>query len=151
MELSNWFKGFEKGISRLNPEQRTLFFSECGKNCVKCGTLQIYQELYKKAKGDLNTFFSTSYAPQKGNYLTLTLDEPKEVHAIRIVCDDSKEYLSEADLLISADGQHFRKVASFTEDGKAEAKLNGESIQAVKIEVTAPHFSRLTIREIILE
>lgn len=45
MELSNWFKGFEKGISRLNPEQRTLFFSECGKNCVKCGTLQIYQEL----------------------------------------------------------------------------------------------------------
>ena len=101
--------------------------------------------------GDLNTFFSTSYAPQKGNYLTLTLDEPKEVHAIRVVCDDSKEYLSEADLLISADGQHFRKVASFTEDGKAEAKLNGESIQAVKIEVTAPHFSRLTIREIILE
>ena len=58
MEFSNWFKGFEKGISRLNPEQRTLFFSECGKNCVKCGTLQIYQELYKKAKGDLNTFFS---------------------------------------------------------------------------------------------
>lgn len=60
MELSNWFKGFEKGISRLNPEQRTLFFSECGKNCVKCGTLQIYQELYKKAKGDLNTFFFRS-------------------------------------------------------------------------------------------
>lgn len=27
------------------------------KNCVKCGTLQIYQKLYEKANGDLNTFF----------------------------------------------------------------------------------------------
>lgn len=27
------------------------------KNCVKCGTLQIYQELYEKANGDLNIFF----------------------------------------------------------------------------------------------
>lgn len=57
MELSDWFKGFEKGISCLNSEQRASFFSECGKNCVKCGTLQIYQELYKKANGDLDTFF----------------------------------------------------------------------------------------------
>ena len=58
MELSDWFKGFEKGISCLNEEQRASFFSECGKNCVKCGTLQIYQELYEKANGDLDTFFS---------------------------------------------------------------------------------------------
>lgn len=57
MNLSDWFKGFEKGISCLSSEQRTSFFSECGKNCVKCGTLQIYQELYEKANGDLNTFF----------------------------------------------------------------------------------------------
>ena len=57
MELSDWFKGFEKGISCLNPEQRTSFFSECGKNCVKCGTLQIYQELYEKANGNLDSFF----------------------------------------------------------------------------------------------
>ena len=57
MELSDWFKGFEKGISCLDPEQRTSFFSECGKNCVKCGTLQIYQKLYEKANGNLDTFF----------------------------------------------------------------------------------------------
>lgn len=57
MELSDWFKGFEKGISCLNPEQRASFFSECGKNCVKCGTLQIYQELYEKANGNLDSFF----------------------------------------------------------------------------------------------
>ncbi len=34
MEISNWFKGFEKGIARLSPEERSAFFSECGKNCV---------------------------------------------------------------------------------------------------------------------
>ena len=39
MEISNWFKGFEKGIARLSPEQRSVFFSECGKNCVNGGTL----------------------------------------------------------------------------------------------------------------
>lgn len=26
MELSDWFKGFEKGISCLDPEQRASFF-----------------------------------------------------------------------------------------------------------------------------
>ena len=57
MELSDWFKGFEKGISCLDPEQRASFFSECGKNCVECGTLQIYQKLYEKANGNLDTFF----------------------------------------------------------------------------------------------
>ena len=57
MELSDWFKGFEKGIRCLNPEQRASFFSECGKNCVKCGTLQVYQKLYEKANDDLDTFF----------------------------------------------------------------------------------------------
>ena len=58
MTLSDWFQGSEKGISCLNEEQRASFFSECGKNCVKCGTLQIYQKLYEKANGDLDTFFS---------------------------------------------------------------------------------------------
>ena len=57
MELSDWFKGFEKGISCLSPEQLPSFFSECGKNCVNYGTLQIYKELYEKANGDLDTFF----------------------------------------------------------------------------------------------
>ncbi len=40
MDLSDWFKGFEKGIAKLTAEQREQFFSECGKHCVQCGTLQ---------------------------------------------------------------------------------------------------------------
>ena len=57
MELSDWFKGFEKGIARLSPEQRSAFFSECGKNCVDDGTLSIYRKLYEDAGGDMDVFF----------------------------------------------------------------------------------------------
>ena len=57
MELSDWFKGFEKGIAHLSPEQRSAFFSECGKNCVDGGTLSIYRKLYEDAGGDMDVFF----------------------------------------------------------------------------------------------
>ena len=57
MELSNWFKGFQKGIARLSPEQRSAFFSECGRNCVNGGTLSIYRKLYEDAGGDVDVFF----------------------------------------------------------------------------------------------
>lgn len=57
MELSDWFKGFEKGIARLSPEQRSAFFSECGKNCVDGGTLSIYRKPYEDAGGDMDVFF----------------------------------------------------------------------------------------------
>lgn len=57
MELSDWFKGFEKGLARLSPEQRAAFFSECGKNCVNGGTLSIYSKLYEDAEGDMDAFF----------------------------------------------------------------------------------------------
>ena len=58
MDVSDWFKGFEKGIAGLAPEQREQFFHECGKNCVQHGTLQIYQALHEKTGGNLDLFFS---------------------------------------------------------------------------------------------
>lgn len=57
MDLSDWFKGFQKGISRLSPEQRSAFFSECAKNCVNNGLLPIYRKLYDNANGDIDAFF----------------------------------------------------------------------------------------------
>ena len=57
MELSDWFKGFDKGIAHLSPELRSAFFSECGKNCVDGGTLSIYRKLYEDAGGDMDVFF----------------------------------------------------------------------------------------------
>ena len=56
MEIENWFKGFEKGLERLSPEQRSVFFSECGRNCVNGGTLSVYQQLHDRAQGDMDTF-----------------------------------------------------------------------------------------------
>ena len=58
MELSDWFKGFEDGIARLTETQKETFFRECGRNCVQCGTLQIYKDLYEQATGDLDRFFA---------------------------------------------------------------------------------------------
>ncbi len=58
MELSNWFKGFEDGIAKLSEEQRETFFRECGRNCVQCGTLQVYKDLYEQVAGDLDRFFA---------------------------------------------------------------------------------------------
>lgn len=57
MELSNWFKGFEKGITKLTARQREQFFSECGKNCVNGGTLSIYRKLKEDAMGIWMSFF----------------------------------------------------------------------------------------------
>lgn len=56
MDLSDWFKGFQKGISRLSPEQRSAFFSECAKNCVNNGVLPVYRKLYDNANGDIDVF-----------------------------------------------------------------------------------------------
>ena len=79
MELSNWFKGFEKGIAQLSPEQLAAFFSECGKNCVNSGTLSIYRKLYKDANGNMDVFFQLANelprvkgeVAEKGMYLPL--------------------------------------------------------------------------------
>ena len=82
MELSDWFKGFEKGIAKLVTEQREQFFSECGKHCVQCGTLQIYKDLYEQAAGDFDQFFAkANELPGVNRRLeTLTSFSPKPMN-----------------------------------------------------------------------
>ena len=69
MDLADWFKGFEKGIAKLPEAQRETFFRECGKNCVQCGTLQIYKDLYKLIKTCMNRRLETltSFSPKPMN------------------------------------------------------------------------------------
>ena len=57
MDITNWFKGFEKGIAQLSKEERSCFFSECAKNCVNGGVLSIYNSLYEEACGNWDVFF----------------------------------------------------------------------------------------------
>lgn len=68
MEISEWFKGFENGIARLTEDQRETFFAECGKNCVNCGTLQIYRKLYEDSDGDLDEFFAKAGELARQNF-----------------------------------------------------------------------------------
>lgn len=56
MKIGNWFKGFEKGLERPSPEQRSVFLSECRKHCVNGGTLSVYQKLHERAQDDMDTF-----------------------------------------------------------------------------------------------
>lgn len=98
--------------------------------------------------GKEDTFFSSSYAVGKGDYFTVILNEAQTIKGIEVICDDSKEFLSHADLLISTDNINFVKVGEFNKHGQASVSFAGKSIKAIKIDVKSKHFNRLTIREI---
>ena len=98
--------------------------------------------------GKEDTFFSSSYAVGKGDYFTVILNEAQTIKGIEVICDDSKEFLSHADLLISTDNINFVKVGEFNKHGQASVSFAGKNIKAIKIDVKSKHFNRLTIREI---
>lgn len=98
--------------------------------------------------GKEDTFFSSSYAVGQGDYFTVILNEAQTIKGIEVICDDSKEFLSHADLLISSDNTNFVKVGEFNKYGQASVSFAGKSIKAIKIDVKSKYFNRLTIREI---
>ena len=100
--------------------------------------------------GRYETFFASSFATKEGDYFTLMLERPMEIKRICVICDESKEYLDAADLLISRDGLTFVKVADFDSEG-ADAHFEEVEVKAVKIQMTGKNFRRLVIREIEIE
>jgi hypothetical protein len=84
MDLSDWFKGFEKGIARLSSEQRAAFFSECSKNCVDGGVLSIYRKLYKDANGDMDVFFQM--ADESPGVKSEIVEKGRVYHLIFLEC-----------------------------------------------------------------
>ena len=100
--------------------------------------------------GKYETFFASSFATGKENYFLLELDKSQKVSHIHVICDESKEYLDAADLLISRDGLTFVKVADFDCEG-ADAHFEEVEVKAVKIQMTGKNFRRLVIREIEIE
>lgn len=87
MELSDWFKGFEKGIAKLAAEQREQFFSECGKHCVQCGTLQVYKDLYEQATGDLDRFFAIADEQPGVRCETVEKDAVYNLYFLECTCE----------------------------------------------------------------
>ena len=87
MELSNWFKGFEDGIAKLSEEQRETFFRECGRNCVQCGTLQVYKDLYEQAAGDLDRFFAITDEQPGVRCETVEKDAVYNLYFLECTCE----------------------------------------------------------------
>ena len=87
MELSYWFKGFEDGIAKLSEEQRETFFRECGRNCVQCGTLQVYKDLYEQAAGDLDRFFAIADEQPGVRCETVEKDAVYNLYFLECTCE----------------------------------------------------------------
>ena len=87
MELSDWFKGFEDGIAKLSEEQRETFFRECGRNCVQCGTLQVYKDLYEQAAGDLDRFFAIADEQPGVRCETVEKDAVYNLYFLECTCE----------------------------------------------------------------
>lgn len=91
MELSNWFKGFEDGIAKLSEEQRETFFRECGRNCVQCGTLQVYKDLFEQAAGDLDRFFAIADEQPGVRCETVEKDAVYNLYFLECTCELHKQ------------------------------------------------------------
>lgn len=87
MELSNLFKGFEDGIAKLSEEQRETFFRECGRNCVQCGTLQVYKDLFEQAAGDLDRFFAIADEQPGVRCETVEKDAVYNLYFLECTCE----------------------------------------------------------------
>lgn len=87
MELSIWFKGFEDGIAKLSEEQRETFFRECGRNCVQCGTLQVYKDLYEQVAGDLDRFFAIADEQPGVRCETIEKDAVYNLYFLECTCE----------------------------------------------------------------
>lgn len=101
--------------------------------------------------GKTNSFFWGGSTINPTHYFTVILTEPTDVNSIEVITGDSKDYITKADLLISADGNEFQKVGAFDELGQAKADIGGKPVKAVKIQVTGNHTCWPIIKEIILK
>ena len=101
--------------------------------------------------GKSNTFYWGSRSIGVGDWYQIQLGEPVKANKISVITGDSKDYIQYADLLVSEDGETFKKVASFNDDGLAAADLAGKTIRAIRIEATKQHTSWPFIKEVKIE
>lgn len=92
---------------------------------------------------------------RKGESFNFVFAEPVVLSSIESVSgkikDPTKDILLNGILEISADGEHFRKIADFSY-GAAKAELKQESVKSVRITVTADHSDMwLVLQDLILK
>lgn len=101
--------------------------------------------------GKSNTFYWGSRSIGIGDFYQIQLGEAVLANKITVITGDSKDYIQHADLLVSEDGETFKKVGSFSDDGMAAAYLGGKTIRAIRIEATKQHTSWPVIKEVKIE
>ena len=128
MELSNWFKGFEDGIAKLSEEQRETFFRECGRNCVQCGTLQVYKDLFEQAAGDLDRFFAIADEQPGVRCETVEKDAVYNLYFLECTCELHKRGYVSTPLLCECSRQSILHVLYCLWPGKTFRATICESI-----------------------
>ncbi len=104
---------------------------------------------------DRDSFFWSNRPVRKGESFNFVFAEPVVLSSIESVSgkikDPTKDILLNGILEISADGEHFRKIADFSY-GAAKAELKQESVKSVRITVTADHSDMwLVLQDLILK
>jgi hexosaminidase len=100
--------------------------------------------------GKTNSFFWGGRGLRKGDWFQLELGEVMKINALKIISGDSKDYIENADVLVSLDGKAYSKVSNFDQFGEANAKFNNQKVKFVKILVTKSQVGWPIIREIII-
>ncbi len=103
--------------------------------------------------GDAGTYFKTAYGMDDGDDFLVRLGRPIPLQALRITTGDAEgqDLLANGFVEVSPDGVHFRKAASFSSAGVAQAALANVPVQAVRIRVNpGQEVPALLVREITL-
>jgi hypothetical protein len=98
--------------------------------------------------GNDATVFQSATAPGKGDHFTVTLKQPRLIHAIEVLTGvNGRGLLNGGQVQVSADGKHFTTVATL-DRGEARALLKENRVQAVRLRASAAQSEPLIVRAV---
>jgi hexosaminidase len=100
--------------------------------------------------GNDATFYQSEAAPRDGDHFTVTLREPRLVHALEVHTGvNGRGRLDGVEVQVSADGKEFTTVARL-DQGAAQAGLEGRRVRAVRLLARSAQKEPLVVRAITL-
>jgi hexosaminidase len=98
--------------------------------------------------GNDATFYQSEAAPRDGDHFTVTLKEPRSVHALEVLTGvNGRGRLDGGEVQVSADGKEFTTVARLGR-GAAGAVLRGSRVRAVRLLARSGQTEPLVVRAI---
>jgi hexosaminidase len=94
------------------------------------------------------TFYKSDRAPSAGDHFTVTLKEPRLVHAVEVLTGINRGGLLDGGAVqISPDGVNFKTVATLKK-GFAQVVLTENQVRAIRLLATSAQNDQLVVREI---